>query len=113
MLRRNKMKTWLKVGLIGLAVWLVLIILHIIGANIGTNPCEIEYPGEGASCYTGFQESVMLVIYFVGFIGGMLGSPVLSTFGPTGVLLFYIGSALTFFLWGALIGFIIQKIRKK
>ena len=107
------MKTWLKVGLIGLAVWLVLVILHIIGANIGTNPCSEEFPMPGASCYTSFQESVMSIIYSVGFIGGILGSPVLSTFGSRGVLLFYIGSALTFFLWGALIGFIIQKIRKK
>jgi len=108
------MKTWLKVGLIGLAVWLVLIILHVVGANIGTNPCAgTEYLGEGYSCYTPFQENIMFVISFVGFIGPTIGGTPLGTFGPTGVLLFYIGSALTFFLWGALIGFIIQKIRKK
>ena len=109
------MKTWLKVGLIGLAIWLVLVILYISGANIGTNPCENGFPPPGASCHTNFQESVMSTIYAVGFIGGMLGNPVLSggSSGLIGVLLFYIGSALTFFLWGALIGFIVQKIRKK
>ena len=104
------MKKWLKVGLIGLAVWLVLVILHIVGANIGTNPCENGFPPPGASCYTDFQKSVMSIIYFVGFIG-LIGTG--GIFGPIKVLWFYISSALTFFLLGALIGFIIQKIRKK
>lgn len=107
------METWIKGGLWGMGVWLVLIILFFIGANIGTLPCGIKDPLEGASCYTPIQNSLMLVISFVGFIGLLIGSPNLSSVGPSGVLLFYLGSALTFFLWGALIGFIVQKIRKK
>jgi len=107
------MKIWLKGALVGLVVWLILVILSIIGANIGTNPCEVGEMMEGASCYTNFQETVMSILYFVGFLGLLLGgSPVLSSFGPTGVLIFYIGTALTFFLWGAFIGFIIQKVKK-
>ena len=110
------MKVWIKNGLIGLGIWLVLVILFFVGANIGENRClagGVESL-EGRACYTSFQQIVILIIAFAGFLGLLLaGSPVLSSFGPTGILIFFFGTALTFFLWGVVIGFIIKKIRKK
>jgi hypothetical protein len=108
------MKIWLKGGLIGLGIWIFLILLFLLGQYIGENPCDSENTLVGVSCYTPFQEITILIIGLIGFLSFVFGgSPVMSSFGPQGVFMFYFGSALTFFLWGCLIGFIVQRVRRK
>ncbi|MFH1311444.1 MAG: hypothetical protein ABIH65_03505 [Nanoarchaeota archaeon] len=105
------MKICLKYGLIGLVIWLVLFILFLVGAKIGINPCIAEPNNPMIKsityCHTPFQQNIFSIIGLVGFIGGAF-----TIFGAIHPL-FYVGSALTFFLWGVLIGFIIKKIKKK
>jgi len=108
------MKTWIKGSLIGLGIWLILISIFLINENMAN--CSIPSDILGGNCSSQIQDIIYITFIIISFPLTILGisiSPNLSTSGPTGVFLFYIGSAIFFALWGGIIGWLIQKLKKK
>ncbi|MEK6926615.1 MAG: hypothetical protein AABW50_05030 [Nanoarchaeota archaeon] len=106
------MKTWLKGGLIGGGVGILLwILFQIFGYGY---TCSGFDSLDGAMCTNSVQDIILSIFYVVGFPVVVIGAtPNLSTFGPNVVSLFWLGSIICFILWGMLIGFIISMIKKK
>jgi hypothetical protein len=112
MVKKNtgKMKPWLKGGLTGIAVFLLLALIM----KISSSPCNYDnFIVGGESNCSSIYNAIYYSIAFIGlsiFFGGTLN---ISSFGPVGIYKFWIISFLAFFLWGAIIGWIIQKIKSK
>ena len=87
------MKTWLKGGLIGAVIGVIFLVLFFINQHIFFLPSYIYF-------------MIVLVLS-----GGLEGSSLLGKY-PTLVLSVFVFIAL-FFGIGAIIGLIIQKVRKK
>tara|TARA_Y100000310_G_C20696541_1_gene826102 strand:+ start:724 stop:1080 length:357 start_codon:yes stop_codon:yes gene_type:complete len=109
--------TWLKGGIITLSIWIVLILVfNISGSIVECNLPTDEFGDEfvGAPCWNNSQEIVIDIITVVAlpimFIGA---NPNVSTVGPDGVRLFYVGSAVIFVLWGVLVGWIVGKVKSR
>ena len=95
------MKAWLKGGLIGLGVWVVLMIIFaIFGAQCLTQD-GLEGAPIGFSCLTLVQKIVKDITDSLSF--NFLSIP--------GHVNFY--SFIFFFLWGAVIGWIVGKMKAK
>ena len=111
------MKSWIKYGLIGGVIWLILFLTFIISGQ--GHVCELMLNDlgelmEGIPCWSPIQHSVINLISIIAFPVFLLGGNAnVSTVGPNGVTLFYVGSLICFMLWGILIGLIIGKIKSK
>jgi hypothetical protein len=100
---------WLRGGIIGLIVGLFL--LGIILIDGGVAQCDGP---EGVSCNSWVGEIVMSIFLFIALPFVLVGSSFnSSSFGPVGVILFFIGVFISPFLWGALIGLIVGKIKNR
>lgn len=104
----NKMKPWLKGGLIGLGIWLILIVIFIFSSSFCVSFTAIDEPiSVGGSPDCPIINSISLyLIYFFGLI---------IFFGPASGPSFMMGlfvSPIVFFLWGALIGWIYGRFKK-
>ena len=104
--------SYVKKGVVvGIIIWIVLIILYNISGVIV--PCEPSGM-EGDMCTNSFQDSILGILLILGFPALLIGgTPNMSTAGPVGVGIFYIRTLICFALWGALLGWIIKKIKKK
>ena len=111
------MKTWIKSGIVGFIIWILLLLtFKISGALIDCTLPTNEF-GEmivGISCWNPLQNFVLITLSILSFPFLFLGAnPNLSTVGPQGVMLFWVGSAISLILWGMLVGWIIGKIKSK
>lgn len=101
--------------LIGIGMWLILFLLLKIGGLFGCELPTNEF-GEiplGIMCLNNFQEVILSIFYFIGIPILLLGgTPNLSTSGPNGVAIFYIGNLVWFAVLGLFIGWLISKIKK-
>ena len=104
------MKIWAKGAIIGLLVWIILIALYLFSGSGGSDCLD---SGEGYACFGGPQNIAVWILVIGAFPTLIFGGPVLSTFGPFGILIWVIGSAIMFILLGILIGWIIGKIKSK
>ena len=98
------MKGWVKGGLIGLIAWVVLLVLLNLGINYINCP---EKNGEGYICFDLVRVTLQIVSFPFFFVGA---NPYL---GGTPSVLFWIGSLISFALWGILLGLIFTKIKTK
>lgn len=111
------MKRPLKYGIIGISIWILLFLVFMIGGIFAT--CVIEmansgYPTEGPACWNSIQGIIVKVVSIIGFPAILIGGHAnMSIAGPKGILIFWLGSLISFFLWGLLIGWIVDKIKKK
>lgn len=111
--KQQKKRYWLRGGIIGIIIWLVLIGLFNI-SGLFFDCGATTYLGEGASCWNIVQEIIITIFYILSFPFIILGAnPNLSSVGPSGVLWFWIGSFISFVLWGLIIGFIYSKIKNR
>jgi len=96
---------------IGVIIWLIVIVFFKVSGLM--SPEEIPIGLEGYCGYNSFQDSILKALFIIGFPLIFLGGPCLSTIGPTGVWGFWIGSFISFILWGLLIGWIYGKIKSR
>ena len=105
----SKMKPWLKGGLIGISILLILIIIM----KISFFQCPNDEFIMGAEENCSFIYNI--IYYFISFVGLSIffgGTLNLSSFGIIGIYKFYIISFMVFFLWGVLIGWIYGRFKK-
>ncbi|MDP1696012.1 MAG: hypothetical protein Q8L29_03800, partial [archaeon] len=106
------MRTYLKGGIIGFLVWIVFISIFLISGYL--IKCEIDSQIVGISCWNPIQNFIAVVFLVLSFPFFLLGAnPNLSTVGPNGVLLFWIGSLISFIIWGMLIGWLVGRRNKR
>jgi len=93
------MKTWLKGGLIGVGIWIILAVVFLFpGVNYDCGIPDISGP-----CLSPFQYNLKEITDYVGF-------PLsLTSYAPG----FNIWNIVFFFLWGSIIGLIYSKVKKK
>jgi hypothetical protein len=99
------MKTWLKGGLIGLGIG-ILIILH--SYTFGCNPIPL---GSNTNSCTGSIETIIAFLEVILMLPAMIFISWFQ-FIETNIILSFIISSIYFFLLGALIGLIVKKIKK-
>ena len=88
--------------LIGVVIWLVLNLVSLINQIVSGLPPN------------SLQLFLSSIVYILGFPAVLIGGALnYGGAGFVGVILFYIGTLICFALWGALIGWIIKKIKKK
>ena len=106
------MKVKKKTILISVSIWVALKIIYSI-AGIFHN-CDSIVNLSGTMCTNKIQDILLVFFYILAlpfvFIGA---SPNLSTFGPIGPLLFWIGGLIDTILLALLINWIIRKIKKR
>jgi len=93
---------------IAVAIWVFLILLYIIGGLFEWKIC-LPAAVVPPICYNPLQN---FVLHIFGFLSLQVGSLNMKTGVPI-VFINYIATLICFALWGALVGFIIKKIKKK
>jgi len=102
------MKTWLKGGLIGIAVWTFLYVLMGIGNNI---PMDCSNVSLGKSCTA---NPLTMVLRYPFMVITFLQFSVLGCKGePFGCIFAFPLSLIELAIIGAVIGFIIGKIKSR
>jgi len=112
-IKQKKKRYWLIGGIIGLISWAILsLIFYTTGLFFDCG--ATNYLGEGYTCWNIVQHLVLGIFAILSFPFLFIGAnPNLSTVGPSGVRLFWVGSAISLTLWGILISYIYQKIKEK
>jgi len=111
------MKNYVKGAIVGISIWVLLLLTFKISGSLINCTLPTNEFGEmivGISCWNSIQNFVLAVLSILSFSFLFLGAnPNLSTVGPNGVMLFWVGSAISLTLWGMLVGWIIGKIKSK
>ena len=111
------MRAWIKGGIIGFIIWAALLLtFKISGALIDCIIPTGEF-GEkifGFACWNPIQKFVLTILSRLSFPFHFLGAgPNMSSVGPRGVMLFWVGSAISLALWGMLAAWIITKLKSR
>lgn len=99
------MKTWLKGGLIGVGVSLVLIIYYLIWINFICPPFSGECGIGAIFWYLAYFPISYIISYILLPIANIIPQRI-------GLVFLFIAGTVEYFLIGSLIGLIIQKIKK-
>ncbi len=105
---------WLKGGVIGVIIWLILIIFYKVSGLILS--CEIPTLDimNGNCCYNFIQDFILEISFIPSLlhISSSIGSPC-GHVGPISVFSFWIISFISYIMIGSLIGFIYGKIKNR
>ena len=107
---------WLKGGIIGIAVWLILITLFWFNGLF--IECSILDPSSlnnvTNECISLLEVTLIYIFTIIGLPIALLGASLsIESVGPLKVILFHLANLIFSFIYGSLIGLIIDKIKKR